>query len=159
MGSLPNVSIIANTLLRNQDITIVHGVHTWQTAAQNFTSYGYDTCTEDAVPNFLLLSHSFTPANLLIHKFGLSILPVSLCQHSTELISMFDPRFIDDSVLDVIVPQHSDHEVEDIIASTDTVEPEESGVFPQIPQRSLLYFGKLKNDRPVNLRSYSFTGT
>lgn len=74
-------------------------------------------------------------------------------------VEMYDSRFIDDSVLDVIVPQHSDHEVEDIIASTDTVEPVESGVFPRIPQRSLLYFGKLKSDRPVNLRSYSFTGT
>lgn len=72
---------------------------------------------------------------------------------------MYDSTFIDDSVLDVIIPQHSDHEVGEIIASTDTVEPKEFGLFPQIPQRSLLYFGKLKSDRPVNLRSYSFTGT
>lgn len=74
-------------------------------------------------------------------------------------ISMYDSRFIDDSVVDVIVPQHSDYEVEDIIASTGSLEPEESGVFPQIPQRGLLYFGKLRGDMPVNLRSYSFTGT
>lgn len=72
---------------------------------------------------------------------------------------MYDSRFIDDSVVDVIVPQHSGYEVEDIIASTNAVEPEDSGVFPKIPQRSLLYFGKLKGDMPLNLRSYSFTGT
>lgn len=77
----------------------------------------------------------------------------------TKFISMHDSRFIDDSVVDVIVPQHSDYEVGDIIASTSALEPEESGVFPQIPQRGLLYFGKLKGDVPVNLRSYSFTGT
>lgn len=72
---------------------------------------------------------------------------------------MYDSRFIDDSVVDVIVPQHSDFEVKNIIASLNALEPEESGVFPQIPQRGLLYFGKLKYDMPVNLRSYSFTGT
>lgn len=78
---------------------------------------------------------------------------------STKAISMLDSRFLDDSVIDVIVPQHSDYEVEDIIASTSSLEPEESGVFPQIPQRGLLYFGKFKGDMPMSLRSYSFTGT
>lgn len=78
---------------------------------------------------------------------------------STKHISMYDSRFLDESIIDVIVPQHSNYEVEDIIASTSSLEPEEFGVFPQIPQRSLLYFGKLKGDMPVNLRSYSFTGT
>lgn len=72
---------------------------------------------------------------------------------------MYDSRFIGDSVLDVIVPQHSDHEVEEIIGSGGTVESEESGVFPQIPQRSHLYFGKLKSDMRESLRSYSFIGT
>lgn len=106
--------------------------------------------TEDAVLNFLPKFHA---CEILTHIHSVSIsLP-------TKLISMYDSRFIDDSVVDVVVPQQSDYEVEDIITSTNAIEPEESGVLPQIPQRSLLYFGKPKGDIPLNLRSYSFTGT
>lgn len=112
--------------------------------------YGYNT--EDAALNFLSRFHPKTRSrDYDLHSVSISV--------PTKLISMHDSRFIDDSVVDVIVPQHSDYEVGDIIASTSALEPEESGVFPQIPQRGLLYFGKLKGDVPVNLRSYSFTGT
>lgn len=104
-------------------------------------------------PNFLSRFQISRDSETLtyVHSVSISV--------PTKLISMHDSSFIDDSVVDVIVPQHSDYEVEDIIASTSSFEPEESGLFPQIPQRGLLYFGKLKGDMPVNLRSYSFTGT
>lgn len=106
------------------------------------------SCTEDAVPNFFSRFHPTCTSGL---SFSISA--------PTKPISMYDSRFIDDSVVDVIVPQHSDYEVEDIIASTSSLEPEEFRVFPQIPQRGLLYFGKLRGDMLVNLRPYSFTGT
>lgn len=66
---------------------------------------------------------------------------------------MYDSEFIDDSVLDILVPQDSEYDVAKIISSTsfhDNGESDESRLFSFIPQRSTLHFGKLDLDAHAN---------
>lgn len=64
-------------------------------------------------------------------------------------LSMYDSEFITDSILDILVPQDSEYDVAKIISSTNVHENGQSDsfrLFPFIPQRSILYFGKLNLD-------------
>lgn len=57
---------------------------------------------------------------------------------------MYDSEFIDDSVLDILVPQDSEYDVAKLISSTnihDNGESDASRLFSFIPQRSTLHFG------------------
>lgn len=58
---------------------------------------------------------------------------------------MDSPNFIDNSVLDILVPQDSVYDVEQLIESANSNEHAETGVcklFPFIATRKILYFGK-----------------
>ncbi|MCJ1465380.1 hypothetical protein MMC07_003998 [Pseudocyphellaria aurata] len=59
---------------------------------------------------------------------------------------MYDSEFLDDSIVDILVPQDSDYDVAEIISSTinlDTGESDGSRLFSFIPQRNILYFDEL----------------
>lgn len=66
---------------------------------------------------------------------------------------MYDSEFLNDSIVDILVPQDSDYDVAEIISSTiihDNGESDGSRLFSFIPQRNILYFGKPGLDAPVN---------
>lgn len=65
-------------------------------------------------------------------------------QAKSSRYSMYSPSFVDDSVLDILVPQDSEYDVEKIISSTAISEHEESDdrLFPFISQRDTLHFGE-----------------
>ncbi|MCJ1267260.1 hypothetical protein MMC22_007145 [Lobaria immixta] len=59
---------------------------------------------------------------------------------------MYDSEFIDDSVLDILVPQDSEYDVAKLISSTnihDNGESDASKLFSFVPQRSTLHFDEL----------------
>lgn len=75
---------------------------------------------------------------------------------------MYDSEFLDDSILDILVPQDSECDVAAIISSTniqDNGKSDASRFFSFIPQRSILHFGKLDLDAHANHWSYSLIGT
>ena len=75
---------------------------------------------------------------------------------------MDSPKFIEDSILDVLVPQDSDYDVEKLLEYADTGEHAEPGLcrlFPLIATRNMLHFGKSKLAKHVVPPSYSFIGT
>ena len=66
---------------------------------------------------------------------------------------MYSLNFVHDSVLDILVPQNSEYDVEEIISSSafpEQEEPNNSGLFPLISQRDTLYFGKSHLESRVN---------
>lgn len=68
-------------------------------------------------------------------------------------LSMYDSEFVEDSILDILVPQDSEYDVAAIISSTnihDNGESDVSKLFPFIPQRSILHFGKFDLDAYAN---------
>lgn len=75
---------------------------------------------------------------------------------------MYGSESLDDLVLDILVPQASKYDVEDIINSTEVSEldeVDESSWFPSVAQRGVLYFGKLLLEAYADCWSYSLIGT
>ncbi|KAL9123004.1 MAG: hypothetical protein Q9187_000442 [Circinaria calcarea] len=50
-------------------------------------------------------------------------------------------RFVEDSVMDILIPEASQLDIEDALSSTDTAD--ESALIPTIPQRNVLFFDEL----------------
>ncbi len=56
---------------------------------------------------------------------------------------MSDVNFAQNSVLDILIPQKTDLDIEEALASAETVnDNDDDGLITSIPQRNLLYFGK-----------------
>lgn len=67
--------------------------------------------------------------------------------------SMHDSEFVDDSILDILVPQASEYDVAEIISSRgvhDDGESDTARFFSFISQRSILHFGKIDLDAHAN---------
>lgn len=66
---------------------------------------------------------------------------------------MYDSEFVNDSILDILVPQDSEYSVAEIISSSnlqDNGGADVSRLISFIPQRSVLHFGKLDLDAGAN---------
>ena len=57
---------------------------------------------------------------------------------------MSDAEFARTSVLDILIPEVTDLDIEEALSSVEeTSQSDESALISAIPQRSLLYFGRL----------------
>lgn len=63
---------------------------------------------------------------------------------------------MEDSILDILIPEASQLDIEEALSSTDTAD--ESALIPTIPQRNLLFFGMTLIAGTLGTISYSFTG-
>lgn len=65
-------------------------------------------------------------------------------------------KFVEDSILDILIPEASQLDIEDALSSTDTAD--ESALIPTIPQRNVLFFGTTLVNATLGTISYSFLG-
>lgn len=66
---------------------------------------------------------------------------------------MHDSEFVEDSILDILIPQDSEYDVAEIIGSRgvhDDGESDTARFFSFISQRSVLHFGKIDLDALAN---------
>lgn len=67
-------------------------------------------------------------------------------------------KFVEQSIVDILIPQASDLDIEEALAAAYNEKDLDAPVLSSIPQRDVLFFGKIPRGSAHGTVSYSFVG-
>ena len=67
-------------------------------------------------------------------------------------------EFVEQSIVDILIPQASDLDIEEALATAYSEKELDAPVLSSIPQRDVLFFGKIPRTPAHGIVSYSFVG-